>query len=147
MFREIQYRQAIFQTFAEHPRYLGIRRVPFDRHLFAAQKAFDAFAGNKDRLQIGHQRFNNFPKNFLAQLATPFYRYYLRRQSFFHLLKSGRLKSLRIRRNTYATRKEARQDVFDYIALFYNPKRKHGKNGMLSPIDYERQEKMKLQSV
>ncbi len=63
-------------------------------------------------------------------------------ESFFHLLKSER-----IRRKTYATRKEARQDVFNYIELFYNPKRKHGKNGMLSPIDYERQEKMKLQSV
>jgi putative transposase len=40
-------------------------------------------------------------------------------ESFFHLLKSER-----IRRKTYATREEARQDVFDYIELFYNPKRK-----------------------
>ena len=63
-------------------------------------------------------------------------------ESFFHLLKSER-----IRRKTYATRKEARQDVFDYIEMFYNTKRKHGKNGMLSPIDYERQQKMKMQSV
>ena len=64
-------------------------------------------------------------------------------ESFFHLLKGER-----IRRNTYATREEARQDVFNYyIELFYNPKRKHGKNGLLSPIDYERQQKMKLQGV
>ncbi len=63
-------------------------------------------------------------------------------ESFFHLLKSER-----IRRKTYASREEARQDKFNYIELFYNPKRKHGKNGMLSPIDYERQQKMKLQGV
>ena len=63
-------------------------------------------------------------------------------ESFFHLLKSER-----IRRKTYVTREAARQDVFDYIELFYNPKRKHGRNGMLSPIDYERQYKMKQQAV
>ena len=61
-------------------------------------------------------------------------------ESFFHLLKSER-----IRRKTYATREEARQDVFNYIELFYNPKRKHGKNGMLSPIDFERQQYVTLQ--
>jgi transposase InsO family protein len=43
--------------------------------------------------------------------------------------------------------KEARQDVFNYIELFYNPKRKHGKNGLLSPIEFERQQNMKLQGV
>ena len=63
-------------------------------------------------------------------------------ENFFHLLKSER-----IRRKTYATRKEARQDVFDYIEMFYNSKRKHGKNGMLSPIDYEQQKKVKIQAV
>lgn len=63
-------------------------------------------------------------------------------ESFFHLLKRER-----IRRKTYATRKEARQDVFDYIEFFYNPKRKHGNNGMLSPIEFERQQKWKTQGV
>ena len=53
-------------------------------------------------------------------------------ESFFHLLKTER-----IRRKTYKTRQEARQDVFDYIELFYNPKRKHGNNGMLSPVEFE----------
>lgn len=57
-------------------------------------------------------------------------------ESFFQLLKRER-----IRRKTYATRKEARQDVFDYIEFFYNPKRKHGNNGMMSPIDFEQQKK------
>jgi len=63
-------------------------------------------------------------------------------ESFFHLLKTER-----IRRKTYATRKEARQDVFDYIEMFYNSKRKHGKNGMLSPVDYEQRRKVKIQAV
>lgn len=63
-------------------------------------------------------------------------------ESFFHLLKNER-----IRRKTYKTRENARQDVFDYIELFYNPKRKHSNNGMLSPTDFERQQKKKLQGV
>ena len=48
-------------------------------------------------------------------------------ESFFHLLKTER-----IRRKIYKTRKDARQDVFDYIELFYNPKRRHANNGMFS---------------
>lgn len=55
-------------------------------------------------------------------------------ESFFNLLKRER-----IRRRVYKTRAEARQDVFDYIEMFYNPKRKHARNGMLSPVDFERQ--------
>ena len=53
-------------------------------------------------------------------------------ESFFQLLKRER-----IRRRTYLTRDAARQDVFDYIEMFYNPTRKHSDNGMLSPVDYE----------
>ena len=45
------------------------------------------------------------------------------------------------------TCKEARQDVFDYIEFIYNPKRKHGNNGMLSPIEFERQQKWKVKGV
>ncbi|MEH6633624.1 MAG: IS3 family transposase [Halopseudomonas aestusnigri] len=44
-------------------------------------------------------------------------------------------------------RADARQDVFDYIEMFYNPKRKHARNGMLSPNDFERQKKLGIQSV
>jgi putative transposase len=47
------------------------------------------------------------------------------------------LKQERIRRRTYVTRNAARQDVFDYIEMFYNPNRKHINNGMLSQVDYE----------
>jgi putative transposase len=53
-------------------------------------------------------------------------------ESFFQLLERER-----IRRRNYPTRDAARQDVFEYIELFYNPKRKHTYNGMLSPVDFE----------
>ena len=55
-------------------------------------------------------------------------------ESFFNLLKRER-----IRRRVYKTRTDARHDIFDYIEMFYNPKRKHATNGMLSPAEYERQ--------
>jgi putative transposase len=63
-------------------------------------------------------------------------------ESFFNLLKRER-----IRRRTYRTREEARRDVFDYIEMFYNPKRKHARNGMLSPLEFERQQKLRHEGV
>ena len=63
-------------------------------------------------------------------------------ESFF-----GSLKTERIKRKIYKTRKDARQDVFDYIELFYNPKRRHAKNGMLSPVKFEEQRNMKTEGV
>ena len=64
-------------------------------------------------------------------------------ESFFQLLKRER-----IRRRTYLTRNDARRDVFEYIELVYNPKRKHTNNGMLSPVDYEiRQQKLNKAGV
>jgi len=63
-------------------------------------------------------------------------------ESFFQLLKRERIK-----RRTYSTREEARQDVFDYIEMFYNPKRRHGYNNRLSPVDYEKQYFERLASV
>lgn len=63
-------------------------------------------------------------------------------ESFFNLLKRER-----IRRRTYRTRAEARQDVFDYIEMFYNPTRKHARNGMLSPVEFERRNKTATEGV
>jgi putative transposase len=64
-------------------------------------------------------------------------------ESFFQLLKRER-----IRRRTYPTREAARQDVFHYIEMFYNPKRKHTNNGLLSPVDFEtRQQKLNVAGV
>jgi putative transposase len=54
-------------------------------------------------------------------------------ESFFGLLKRER-----IRRRIYTTKAAARADVFDYIEMFYNPKRRHGSNGDLSPVEFER---------
>ncbi len=63
-------------------------------------------------------------------------------ESFFQLLKRER-----IRRKIYADREEARRDVFDYIELFYNPKRRHGYTGGLAPVEFEKQYFNRLQSV
>ena len=63
-------------------------------------------------------------------------------ESFFNLLKRER-----VRRRTYRSRDEARQDVFDYIEMFYNPIRKHVRNGMLSPVEFERQQMMSTEGV
>lgn len=63
-------------------------------------------------------------------------------ESFFQLLKRER-----IRRKTYTTRAEARADVFDYIELFYNPKRRHGFNEQLSPVEFERRHAASRQTV
>lgn len=45
-------------------------------------------------------------------------------KSFFSSLKRER-----IRRRTFKTREEARQDVFDYVEMFYNPARKRSGKG------------------
>lgn len=55
-------------------------------------------------------------------------------ESFFQLLKRERVK-----RRIYLTRDQARSDVFDYIEMFYNPKRRHSSNGGLSPVEFEQQ--------
>ncbi|ALN83600.1 integrase core domain protein [Lysobacter capsici] len=54
-------------------------------------------------------------------------------ESFFQLLKRERIKQ-----RIYNTHADARGDVFDYIELFYNPKRRHSSNDGLSPIEFER---------
>lgn len=63
-------------------------------------------------------------------------------ESFFQLLKRER-----IRQKIYATREEARSDIFDYIEMFYNIKRRHGFNNQLSPVEYEMQYEKRLGSV
>ena len=53
-------------------------------------------------------------------------------ESFFQLLKRER-----IRRHVHPTHPAARADVFDYIEMFYNPKRRHGSIGRVSPVVFE----------
>ena len=55
-------------------------------------------------------------------------------ESFFSLLKRER-----IRRQSYRTREEAKADVFDYIEVFYNRKRRHAYLGYTSPVEFEKQ--------
>ena len=53
-------------------------------------------------------------------------------ESFFSSLKIER-----VNRRVYATREEAKADVFDYVERFYNPRRRHSTLGYLSPVEYE----------
>jgi putative transposase len=51
-------------------------------------------------------------------------------ESFFNSLKNGRVQA------RYATCAEGRQDVFEYIELFYNRIRRHSALGYRSPADF-----------
>ena len=53
-------------------------------------------------------------------------------ESFFATLKKER-----VYHESYATREEARQSVFEYIELFYNTRRRHSALGYLSPEQFE----------
>jgi putative transposase len=53
-------------------------------------------------------------------------------ESFFSSLKTER-----VSRRVYATRDEARADVFDYVERFYNRRRQHSTLGYLSPAAFE----------
>lgn len=63
-------------------------------------------------------------------------------ESFFSLLKTERIK-----RKIYKTRDEARADIFDYIELNYNSRRRHGSNNGLPPVEYEKRYYEKLSAV
>ncbi len=54
-------------------------------------------------------------------------------ESFFSALKKERIK-----RCIYPSRATATSDLFGYIEMFYNPVRRHGSAGDLSPIEFER---------
>jgi putative transposase len=63
-------------------------------------------------------------------------------ESFFGLLKRER-----VNRTRYRTRDEARADVFDYIEVFYNRRRRHGYLGNISPVDFEMRSAGSLETV
>ena len=63
-------------------------------------------------------------------------------ESFFQLLKRER-----IHRKIYADRETARRDIFDYIELFYNTKRRHSYAGGVAPVEFEKQYFNRLESV
>lgn len=53
-------------------------------------------------------------------------------ESFFSTLKTELIHGHR-----YATRAEARADIFEYVEVFYNGERRHSALGYLSPAEYE----------
>jgi len=54
-------------------------------------------------------------------------------ESFFASLKRERTSG-----KYYATREEARRDIFDYVEVFYNRRRRHSGLGNISPAEFER---------
>lgn len=63
-------------------------------------------------------------------------------ESFFQLLKRERIK-----KKIYGTREEARSDIFDYIEMFYNCRRRHSPSNQMPPTEYENQYYQRLGSV
>ena len=55
-------------------------------------------------------------------------------ESFFGTLKMELTHHVR-----YVTREQARQEIFDYIEVFYNRIRRHARLKYFSPIDFEKQ--------
>lgn len=53
-------------------------------------------------------------------------------ESFSRLLKRERIK-----KKFYGTREEGQSDVFDYIKMFFNSKRRHGSSDQMPPTEYE----------
>ncbi len=53
-------------------------------------------------------------------------------ESFFHTLKTEL-----IHHRDYRTRQEAKSDIFNYIELFYNSKKRHSAIGYMSPAGFE----------
>jgi putative transposase len=53
-------------------------------------------------------------------------------ESFF-----GNLKNELVHHRTFATRDQARTEIFDYIEIFYNRQRAHATLRYISPVDYE----------
>jgi putative transposase len=49
----------------------------------------------------------------------------------------GVLKNEQVHHYRYATRREAIQDITEYIEVFYNRQRRQAKLGFLSPVAYE----------
>ncbi|MGL4475254.1 MAG: IS3 family transposase [Shewanella sp.] len=63
-------------------------------------------------------------------------------ESFF-----SNLKKEKVRRIQFKTQEEARLNIFQYIEMFYNPKRRHTANGRVSPAEYENRYFRTLESV
>ena len=56
----------------------------------------------------------------------------------------GSLKTERVVFTKYRTRNEAKQDIIDYIEMFYNSKRSHSYLGYFSPLEFELEQDCQL---
>jgi putative transposase len=52
---------------------------------------------------------------------------------------NGTLKTECVERESYQSRSQARQSIFEYLEAFYNRQRLHSSLGYLSPVVYEQQ--------
>jgi len=58
-------------------------------------------------------------------------------ESFFHTLKTELT-----HHEIYYTKEQAKRSIFEYIEVFYNRERMHSANNNLSPVEFERRQKM-----
>ena len=58
-------------------------------------------------------------------------------ESFF-----ANLKNELVHHRTFATRDQARAEIFDYIEIFYNRQRAHATLRYISPVDYENSQRV-----
>jgi putative transposase len=63
-------------------------------------------------------------------------------ESFFATLKTELIYHRR-----FQTRQEAKTEIFEYLEGFYNRQRRHSSLGYLSPVEFERQAEVVIQSV
>ena len=63
-------------------------------------------------------------------------------ESFFATIKKRIVK-----RNIYSTRNDAKAEIFNFIEMFYNPKKRHSHTGGVSPAKYEETYFSKLETV
>jgi putative transposase len=63
-------------------------------------------------------------------------------ESFF-----GSLKTECVYQQKYKTREQAKQDLFKYIEIFYNRKRRHASLGYISPEEFERRYKLNAENA
>ena len=63
-------------------------------------------------------------------------------ESFFATIKKRIVK-----RNIYSTREDAKGEIFNFIEMFYNPKKRHSHTGGVSPAKFEEAYYSELKTV
>jgi len=52
-----------------------------------------------------------------------------------------------VRKKVYSTRNDAKSEIFNFIEMFYNPKKRHSHTGGVSPAKFEEAYFLELQTV